>query len=57
MEVFIAKFGREDYAWPDCLARSTIATMMTSLCRDPGRQTIARATSKTAWRMTRPRLE
>jgi hypothetical protein len=27
MKVFIANFGRENYAWPDCLARSTIATM------------------------------
>jgi hypothetical protein len=27
LKVFIANFGRENYAWPDCLARSTIATM------------------------------
>jgi hypothetical protein len=27
MKVFIANFGRENYAWPDCLARNTIATM------------------------------
>lgn len=27
MNVFIANFGRENYAWPECLARSTIATM------------------------------
>jgi hypothetical protein len=27
MKVFIANFGRENSAWPDCLARSTIATM------------------------------
>lgn len=27
MRVFIANFGRENYAWPDCLARGTIATM------------------------------
>jgi hypothetical protein len=27
MKVFIANFGRENYAWPECLARSTIATM------------------------------
>ncbi len=27
MKVYIANFGRENYAWPDCLARSTIATM------------------------------
>lgn len=27
MKVFIANFGRENYAWADCLARSTIATM------------------------------
>ncbi|WAX97314.1 hypothetical protein N7E70_010875 [Aminobacter sp. NyZ550] len=27
MKVFIANFGRENYAWPDCLARGTIATM------------------------------
>ncbi len=27
MKVFIANFGRENYAWPACLARSTIATM------------------------------
>ncbi|WLR93885.1 hypothetical protein [Shinella zoogloeoides] len=26
MKVFIANFGRENYAWPDCLARGTIAT-------------------------------
>lgn len=27
MKVYIANFGRENYAWPTCLARSTIATM------------------------------
>jgi hypothetical protein len=27
MKVFIANFGRENYVWPDCLARGTIATM------------------------------
>ncbi|MBR1199328.1 hypothetical protein JQ574_25350 [Bradyrhizobium sp. AUGA SZCCT0158] len=27
MKVFIANFGRENYAWPSCLTRSTIATM------------------------------
>jgi hypothetical protein len=27
MSVFIANFGRENYAWPECLRRSTIATM------------------------------
>ncbi len=27
MKVYIANFGRENYAWPDCLSRSTIATM------------------------------
>lgn len=27
MKVYIADFGRENYAWPDCLKRSTIATM------------------------------
>ena len=27
MRVFIANFGRENYAWPDCLKRGTIATM------------------------------
>jgi hypothetical protein len=27
MKVYIANFGRENYAWPDCLARGTIATM------------------------------
>lgn len=27
MKVFIANFGRENYAWPNCLARGTIATM------------------------------
>jgi hypothetical protein len=27
MRVFIANFGRGNYAWPDCLARSSIATM------------------------------
>ncbi|WP_327209532.1 hypothetical protein [Rhizobium leguminosarum] len=27
MKVFIANFGRENYAWPDCLARGAIATM------------------------------
>ncbi len=27
MKVYIANFGRENYAWPECLARSTISTM------------------------------
>ena len=27
MKVFIANFGRENYAWPECLARASIATM------------------------------
>jgi hypothetical protein len=27
VKVFIANFGRENYAWPDCLKRSSIATM------------------------------
>lgn len=27
MKVFIANFGRENYAWPDCLSRGTVATM------------------------------
>src|SRR3954465_11706137 len=27
MNVYIANFGRENFAWPDCLARSTIATI------------------------------
>src|SRR4051812_41833996 len=27
MKVFIANFGRENYEWPECLARGTIATM------------------------------
>jgi hypothetical protein len=27
MSVFIANFGRENYAWPECHKRSTIATM------------------------------
>lgn len=27
MRVFIANFGRENYAWPDCLAHHQIATM------------------------------
>ncbi len=27
MPVYIANFGKENYAWPDCLKRSTIATM------------------------------
>jgi hypothetical protein len=27
MKVFIANFGRENYEWPECFARSTIATM------------------------------
>jgi hypothetical protein len=27
MSVYIANFGRENYAWPECLRRSTIATM------------------------------
>lgn len=27
MKVFIANFGRENYAWAECLARGTIATM------------------------------
>ena len=29
MRVFIANFGRENYAWPECLERHTIATMNT----------------------------
>ena len=27
MKTFIANFGRENYEWPTCLARSTVATM------------------------------
>ena len=27
MRVYIANFGRENYEWPNCLARSTVATM------------------------------
>jgi hypothetical protein len=27
MKVYIANFGRENFAWPDCLGRSTIATI------------------------------
>ncbi len=27
MKVFIANFGRENYGWPECLARSTITTL------------------------------
>ncbi|MFZ5863186.1 MAG: hypothetical protein ACOYXR_10150 [Nitrospirota bacterium] len=27
MKVFIANFGRENYLWPACLARSTVATL------------------------------
>jgi len=27
LKVFIANFGRENYAWPDCQARGTVATM------------------------------
>ncbi|RWK41724.1 MAG: hypothetical protein EOR46_15590 [Mesorhizobium sp.] len=27
MKVYIANFGRENYAWPDCQSRNTIATM------------------------------
>lgn len=27
MNVYIANFGRENFAWPDCFARSTIATI------------------------------
>ncbi len=27
MKVYIANFGQENYAWPDCLAKNTIATM------------------------------
>lgn len=27
LKVFIANFGRENYAWPQCLERSTVATM------------------------------
>lgn len=27
MKVYIANFGRENYAWPECLRRSTVATM------------------------------
>lgn len=29
MRVYIANFGEKNYAWPDCLHRSTIATMNT----------------------------
>jgi len=34
MKVFIANFGRENYAWPDCLARGTIATMNDAAVQD-----------------------
>ena len=34
MKVFIANFGRINYAWPDCLARGTIAT--NERCRGAG---------------------
>jgi hypothetical protein len=27
MKVFIANFGRENYLWPECLARSSVATL------------------------------
>src|SRR4051812_19268930 len=27
MKVYIANFGRHNYAWPQCLARNTVATM------------------------------
>ena len=27
MRTFIANFGRENYLWPECLRRSTIATL------------------------------
>ena len=27
MKTFIANFGRENYEWPECLARGTVATM------------------------------
>jgi hypothetical protein len=27
MKVFIANFGRENYLWPQCLARSSVATL------------------------------
>lgn len=29
MRVYIANFGEQNYAWPDCLSRGTIATMNT----------------------------
>lgn len=34
MKVYIANFGRENYAWPDCLARHEIATMQDERVHD-----------------------
>lgn len=34
MKVYIANFGRENYAWPDCLARHEIATMQDTRVHD-----------------------
>ncbi len=34
MKVYIANFGRENYAWPDCLARNEIATMQDERVHD-----------------------
>lgn len=27
MRVFVANFGRDNFAWPECLARSEVVTM------------------------------
>ncbi|MBB5705222.1 hypothetical protein [Sphingopyxis panaciterrulae] len=34
MKVYIANFGRENYAWPDCLARHEIVTMQDERVHD-----------------------
>lgn len=34
MKVYIANFGRENFAWPDCLARNEIATMQDERVHD-----------------------
>lgn len=34
MKVYIANFGRENFAWPDCLARHEIATMQDERVHD-----------------------
>jgi hypothetical protein len=37
MKVFIAAFERENYEWPQCLARGTVASPLTSASCDERR--------------------